>query len=406
MDDSTSTTKAADVPAGRKEPAPPAADLYATFLIAGLCCSTLMTARLVLPTIVLEQGVGATLTGVLAALFTLVPMVLNVRFGRWADRVGTLRPAMLSAGLIAGASIPGLVRPGLPQLLIAAGLIGAGTMFAHAVATRAVALSSPTEAARARNLGAMLLFYAVFQFLGPIAGAIAFERGGTRLALAVTCLPGALALLLLVLGRHAFHAEARAAQIAAPPGGGLMGLPELRRWLVTGSMFGAVLTVYPFVVSIHATVIGLSTTQASLILGACSGGTIIARLCVAPVVRRFRLPLALAAALMLGALVYALLPGMTGFRSFLAGSAVLGLSLGMGVPIALSLLLGTAPTGRVNETMGLSMTLTNFIQTTLPLLLGTTGEHLGVAGMVWTMATGMAACAVLAARGRQAGCPC
>lgn len=396
----TTNTLVAGVTKGANAHPPPAAQLYATFLIAGLCCSTLMTARLVLPAIALDQGVGATLTGVLAALFTLVPMLLNVPFGRWADRVGTLRPAMVSAGLIAGGSIPGLVWPGLPSLLIAAGLIGAGTMFAHAVATRAVALSSPTEAVRARNLGTMLLFYAVFQFLGPIAGAIAFEWGGVRPALAVTCLPGAVALLLLLLGRHAFHGASGAEHVTVPRGGGLMDVPDLRRWLITASMFGAVLTVYPFIVSIHATVIGLSTTQASLVLGACSGGTIIARLCVAPVARRFRLSLSLAAALMLGALVYALLPGMTGFLSFLAGSAVLGLSLGMGVPIALSLLLGTAPVGRANETMGLSMTLTNFIQTMLPLLLGTTGEHLGVVEMVWTMATGMAACAILAARGR------
>lgn len=402
MDGSTSSTNpvAAGAPMRPAADPPPAAHLHATFLIAGLCCSTLMTARLVLPSMALEQGAGAALTGLLAALFTLAPMLLNLRFGRWADRVGTLRPAMVSAGLIAGASIPGLLRPGLAQLLLAAGLIGAGTMFAHAVATRAVAQSSPTEAARARNLGTMLLFYALFQFLGPIAGAVALEQGGARPALAVTCLPGALALLLLGRGRHVFRGPAGATRAMPRRRGDLVMLPDLRRWLVTGSMFGAVLTVYPFVVSVHAAMIGLSTTQASLVLGACSAGTIVARLCVAPVVRLVRLPLALAAALMLGALVYALLPAMTGLGLFLAGSAVLGLSLGMGVPIALSLLMGTTPEGRANETMGLSMTLTNFIQTLLPLLLGTTGEHLGVAGMVWAMAAGMAACAVLAARGR------
>ncbi|MNC95688.1 hypothetical protein D3C83_128690 [compost metagenome] len=57
----------------------------------------------------------------------------------------------------------------------------------------------------------------------------------------------------------------------------------------------------------------------------------------------------------------------------------LGLGLGCGQPLTLSLIYSRAPQGRSGEALGLRVTINNFMHIVVPLLFGTIGSVLGVA---------------------------
>jgi MFS transporter, DHA1 family, multidrug resistance protein len=53
----------------------------------------------------------------------------------------------------------------------------------------------------------------------------------------------------------------------------------------------------------------------------------------------------------------------------------------------------------MNESVGLSMALTNFLQTISPLALGLAVTGMGLAPMIWILALGMVGASIMAVRG-------
>ena len=64
-------------------------------------------------------------------------------------------------------------------------------------------------------------------------------------------------------------------------------------------------------------------------------------------------------------------------------SFALGLGLGSGQPMVMSLLSARAPPGRMGEVVGLRMTLIQSMSVAVPLAFGTLGSTLGLAPVFW-----------------------
>jgi MFS family permease len=91
-------------------------------------------------------------------------------------------------------------------------------------------------------------------------------------------------------------------------------------------------------------------------------------------------------ALLLTALVYALTPLATGFVSLLLLGLVTGLILGVGQPLAMSLLHQNAPAGRAGEAIGMRSVIVSASQTFLPAVFGAMGSALGTGPVFWVVA--------------------
>ncbi len=380
--------------------APVRARLLGTILIAGLNNAPLAGARLVMPMIALGLGVATPMIGVMAALFSLAPMIFNVSFGRWVDRIGTWVPILFSTALIMLACLMFEIVRQPAILLPVAALIGAGAMFSHVAATRAVGdLGGPDV--RARNLGFLVVSYALFQFLGPMAAGYALGGYGPTAAFAVL---GGFALLtcgVLATRFHNFTSAPKESRPTTSPGrtAELLKLPALMRWLVIIGVFGGVQSIYPFIVSLHAVEIGLTAAQAGMLLGAFAIGSLTSRASVGLVTRVLLGQRVVFLALLIGGLAYGAIPFLHGFRPLLGLSFVLGFAIGIGAPIALALIYDAAPANRINESIGLGMAITNFLQTFLPLGLGLAASGFGVSAMIWALSLSMLIAAI-AATGR------
>ncbi len=359
--------------------------LWLTILIASLDNGALAAGRLILPLVALGVGASSALVGVMSGLFTAVPMLFSVRFGRWVDRVGTLVPMLFASSLIAASSLLFVLVPNRFVLVPIAGLIGAGAVFAHVATARAVTAQSETFE-RARNLGFLVTSYSLFQFLCPMIASVAFDHLGSAPALlSISGLAMLSIAAVTALPVHNYRREPKQPQAEAPTGGGLelFRMAKLRRWILVSSVFSASQTIFPLIVSLHAVEIGLSASRAGLVLGAFALGTVISRLCVGRVGKMARPPVALTFALLAGAVIYAGFTLARDLTTLLPLAALLGLPLGIGVPISLNLIYDAAPQHRLNEAVGLCMSVTNFFQMVVPLSLGFVASGFGVAAMTW-----------------------
>lgn len=392
------------------DPSPPAAGaggigrLVSTIVIGNLHNGSLAAGRLTLPLILLDMGGSKMLVGILGSLFTAIPMLMTVRFGRWIDRAGTLTPIVLCIALLVAPGLLMLVRPGPWSLLVAASLVGAGAMFSHIVTTRAVAGVSG-DLTRARNLGYLAAGYSLFQFICPLLAGFSYDHLGTAMAVAVITMFPLLSLLMLVTGFH-LYAKAPPGPAAARRTGGTLRLfadVELRRWATAYSIFAASQSIFPFIVSVYAVEIGLNASQAGALLGALALGALVARVSSPWLVTLFRSKVLLCLALLMSAAAYCMLPFLHEWRLLTGLCLLLGLSLGSGQPVSMLLLYGAAPEGRINETVGAVIALTNFLQLTTPLALGVIASAYGIAPMAWLLALMLGFAAFLSARAPSAG---
>jgi len=398
--DGATETVGAEPPSDNLSPTGQGGRLLATILIASFATSPLTIARLILPLIALGMGASTMFVGVMGSLFTVAPMLSSVRFGRWVDRTGTLVPILCSCFLILVGSVIFLLVPVHQTLLAVACLVGTGAVLSHVASTRAVSEIGSTSD-RARNLGYLVSSYSLFQFFGPILAGAAYDHAGPGMAVMTIGLFAACSLVGIMSRMHNYHGSAVAPRTGGAHGSAidLLRLRTLRRWLLINSVFSAVQTFFPFVVSLHAVEIGISPTMAGVVLGAFSIGTVVSRLSVPVLTRRLSAPVILFSSLIVGATTYAMLPYMHHFHPLIGVSAVLGMAIGLGVPISLALIYAAAPAGRMNESVGLSMALTNFLQTISPLALGLAVTGMGLAPMIWILTLGMVVAAITALQG-------
>lgn len=370
-------------PAEVSRPAP-TGRMAGTLFISGWIMAALGSSRLIVPLIGLSLGAGSLLIGVAAALCTAVPMLLSVAFGRWMDRVGTLPAVLLSALMIVLAALLFWGLPSPYSLLAVSGLIGSAGVFTHMAATRAVGMGVRVSE-RAKALGYLVLSYSLFNFGGPVLTSYAFEHAGAVIAVAVLGLFACFALLGIQLLPH-FYARQTQDPGTAPQARrayDLLKVGDLRLWILVSSVFTANQTLYPFILSLHAAQVGLAASQAGWVVGAFAFGSLTSRFFTPLLIQYVNPHATLVLALAVAAAVYAMIPVAHDMPSLMLLSAALGLPLGVGTPVSLALIYEVAPPARVNEALGISMSVNNLLQTLFPMLVGVLASALGIAPLVW-----------------------
>ena len=93
----------------------------------------------------------------------------------------------------------------------------------------------------------------------------------------------------------------------------------------------------------------------------------------------------LTSALYLAALVYLAFPFSRNVPMLMSLSFLLGLGLGAGQPMVMSLLHSLAPPGRMGEAAGVRMSLMNSMAVAVPLFFGAVGGTIGLAPVLWSV---------------------
>jgi predicted MFS family arabinose efflux permease len=251
------------------------------------------------------------------------------------------------------------------------------------------ALGPPSE--RAKNFSLLALGYSISGFAGPlIAGVLIDQADFTKTFFALALLP-LVPVIVLARGGLALPLPHPAHQRAVS--GGVIELfrnRRLRRVFTVNALLAVAWDLHTFFIPIYGARLELSASRIGVILAAFAAATFAVRLVMPWIARRFAEFEVLAAALFVAGAAYALFPFVAGVGMLMTLSFTLGLALGSGQPMVMSLLHGLAPAGRMGEAAGVRMSVINASTFAVPLIFGAIGSSLGIGPVFWLVGASLA----------------
>jgi MFS family permease len=327
-------------------------------------------------------GASPLAIGALMGLLMVVPMVMAVHFGRWSDRIGYGPLALGGKVLLLASGLVVFAWPALPGLFVASALTGTGYMMSHIAVHNALGRVSGPERAT-HNFSAMALVFSASGLLGPLGAGIAIDHIGHRMAFLVLCVSTVASLVVLHRATRKYTAPRVERNAVEASVFDLLQHAPLRRVLLVGAVVSMAWDLFTFLAPLHGVRVGLSATATGLIVGVFAAGTFAIRLVLPQLVRNYGAWPTMAGGLFVTALGYVAFPLLQSPPALLAIAFLLGVGLGAGQPLSMTLLHMAAPAERVGEAVGVRSSITSASQTFLPMVFGALGTALGLIPVFW-----------------------
>lgn len=363
----------------------------ARLILAQICLHACMAGtRMAAPLLALREGYSPAAVGVLLALFALTQVFLALPAGRFADRHGLRRPMGYSvAAAVLGAGVA-VAFPVYPVLCLAALLTGG--------ATGAAVISLQRHVGRAATGGLQLrqvfswlsIGPAISNFVGPFSagllidhvGAVPNSLSGYRAAFfLMAVLP--LASWFLVRKTRELPPVIAAHGTRRGSAWDLLRDTTFRRLMLVNWFLSSCWDVHTFVVPVLGFERGISASVIGSILGAFAVAAAAIRMVMPLVAAHLREWRVLMVAMLVTAVLFGVYPFMQTALGMGLCSVLLGLALGTVQPMIMSMLHQITPEARHGEALGLRLMAINASSVVMPMLFGTLGAVIGIAGVFW-----------------------
>lgn len=363
----------------------------ARLILAQVCLHACMAGtRMAAPLLALREGYSPAAVGVLLALFALTQVFLALPAGRFADRHGLKRPisySVFAAVLGAGAAV---AFPVFPVLCFAALLTGGATGAAVISLQRHVGRAAVGALELRQVFSWLSIGPAVSNFIGPFSagllidhvGAMPGSTPGYRAAfLLMAILP--IASWFLVRKTRELPPVIAASGGPQPKAWDLLRQATFRRLLLVNWFLSSCWDVHTFVVPVLGFERGISASVIGTILGAFAVAAALIRMAMPLVAAHLREWKVLAVSMLLTAVLFGVYPLMHSAIGMGLCSILLGFSLGMVQPMVMSMLHQITPEARHGEALGLRLMAINASSVLMPMLFGSAGALIGIAGVFW-----------------------
>lgn len=322
--------------------------------------------------------------GILVAVYSVPPLLLSVTSGRMSDRVGHRRPMLYGAVVLMLAMLVPWLVPGLPALFVSAVLAGGSFSFFN-VAAQALAGALSTRETRAFNFSTLSMGYSISALIGPLVVGYSVEFVGPVRAYAVLAALVVLPIAILVFKGAVFDVKGGGTGDAVPRS--VVDLVRNRGLMAMFLASGACVTgwdLFSFFMPIYGTSIGLSASQIGIVISTFGVATLVVRLFIPRLSKRFGDLGLLKGAMFLGAAMFALLPFLHDQWMLMAVSFVMGLGLGCGQPLTMMITYVRSPAGRAGEANGVRQMANHVTHIVVPLFFGALGSVVGMGPVFWT----------------------
>lgn len=363
----------------------------ARLILAQVCLHACMAGtRMAAPLLALREGYSPAAVGVLLALFALTQVFLALPAGRYADRHGLKRPigysvvaAMLGAGMA-------VAFPVFPVLCLAALLTGGATGVAVISLQRHVGRAAAGALQLRRVFSWLSIGPAVSNFIGPFAAGLLIDHAGaapnsTTGYRAAFFLMAVLPLACWLLVRPTRELP----PVVVPPGSApasawdLLRDPAFRRLMLVNWFLSSCWDVHTFVVPVLGFEKGISASVIGSILGAFAVAAAAIRMLMPLLAAHLREWRVLVGAMLMTAVLFGIYPFMGTALGMGVCSVLLGFALGTVQPMIMSMLHQITPEARHGEALGLRLMAINASSVVMPMLFGTLGAVIGIAGVFW-----------------------
>ena len=347
---------------------------------------SLKGSRILVTLLAIRLGAGTLEVGILIALYGFFPIFVAVYAGKISDRFGFNYSLFLgSLGMGLGLLLPYLY-PCLTALYFSATLIGFSHLF-YQVSMQNLIGSLGDADARTKNFSILSLGTAVAGFIGPLFAGFSIDHAGhvpTYLFLALIALSAGVVIFIL---SRSIPQKTRSSEKQLNEGvADLIRNAPLRRTLIQSGVVITGINLFNFYFPIYGHSIGFSAFLIGLVLGIYAAATFVARILLPMAVNRSDEDRVLTFSLVLAGAAFLLFPLFQNIYALTLITFVIGLGLGCGQPLSITLTYNRSPAGRSGEALGLRITTNKIIQVTVPLIFGSIGSVFGLIPVFWANA--------------------
>lgn len=335
----------------------------------------------------LQMGVAPEGLGLLAASFSLAPLVIALSIGRLVDRRGEMAFLVGGVALMAVATFAIALSPSVLVLTLFYALVGLGHLV-MVVATQSLVARASSESGYDRRFGHLSFSASVGQLIGPaIAGFIAGQGSPdeTIRALVVAGILSAIGLPLLVLVRPPVierAARREAADETRPPLLGILRTPGVARAiLVSMTVLSAI-----DVVVVYLPALGEERAWAASLVGGLlavrAGASMASRLFLGALANRFGRRVLLIVSMTVAAVALVALPFAPSVEATVVIMIAAGLGLGIGQPLTMSWVAAEATPGTRATALSVRLMGNRVGQIALPVIAGSVAAFAGAGGVL------------------------
>lgn len=337
--------------------------------------------RVLLALYALHLGAEPLTVGVLAATFSVFPMLLSLLAGRFADRFGSRWPLIIGAAGGACGMLAPYLFPGMPALFVAAALNGFSFTFINVALQNLVGLLSVPDD-QARNFSNFSLTLAVASFIGPLMVGFSIDQAGYAYAclyvVGVSFIPVALLIIKRIVVPAAKPASAQSGSIREA-----LARPGVWRVLATSSLVVTGIDMFQFYLPIYAHSIDLSASVTGMVLATFSAAAFVVRLVMPRLLKMWSVEKLLAYSFFLGAVSLMLVPLFQNGLVLALTAFMFGLGMGCCQPITMMLTFSRSAAGRSGEALGLRLTVNHLTRVIGPVVFGFLGSAFGLLAVFW-----------------------
>jgi MFS family permease len=357
--------------------------IYLTLVLIVLNHIAFGGSRVVVSLYALQLGATQAQVGVLMALYALFPLVFAIAIGRLADRVGPRIPMLLGSCGLGIALILAVLWPALLTLYLVAFLMGS-SFHCFFVTVTGIAGGLGGAEHRSSNYALVSLAFSGAGFVGPLISGFSIDYLGHLNAFLVLSAFTIIPVLMLIF-RSDFLPKAVAGSATENATGSVLELwrmPQLRNAFLASGFISAGWDLFNFYMPLYGHGIGLSASMIGIILGVFAFATFVIRALLPWLLKRSTETDILITAIFVAATAFVLFAFVQHIAALCAVSFLLGLGVGCGQPMSMSLIFALAPEGRSSEASGLRVTVNNLTHLLIPLAFGSLGTMFGYAP-VW-----------------------
>jgi MFS family permease len=357
--------------------------VLARLVAAQVCLHACMTGfRMAAPLMALREGHSPAAVGMLLALFALAQVFLALPAGRFADRHGLKKPFRVAVAMATAGAALAVAWPVFGVLCATALATGAASGLALIALQRHVGYLAKDATQLKQVFSWMAVGPSISNFLGPLAAGLLIDSAGFRAAyLSLAVLPSLSWWWLR--GAVDTQREVGVPAQARESSWQLLRDAGFRRLMAINWMLSSCWDVHTFLVPVMGHERGLSATVIGSILGGFALAATGIRLLMPWLAARLREATVIGSAMVATAVLFAAYPLVQGPWAMGALSVLLGVALGSVQPMIMSTLHQITPSHRHGEALALRSMAINGSSVVMPVLFGSLGALVGVAGVFW-----------------------
>nr|WP_081673098.1 MFS transporter [Pontibacillus marinus] len=355
---------------------------YLIFISTTFFMFSVAGTRPLVPLFSSQLGASNMQIGIIVSLFSLLPLFLSIRLGKIVDKVGSKVPLIIAITLGGFSLIVPYIFYNLGGVH-ASQIISGLSQVLYVISMQAYIGSFSKSKIRDYYINIFSISVAFGSFIGPLIGGFLSDKIGYSTTLAILGL-----ILFLSLPSIALFEKSRKREVKAPEekkvqSFDLLLIPELRKAFLISAIVLLSKDIYIAFFPLLASSSGVSNSLIGIIISLNAGAGILIRVILPLLVKMYDRSFIISISIVVAGSIYLIYPlfsnvYMLGFLSF-----ILGLSMGVGQPLAISSTISLLPEQRVGEGLGLRLSINKLTQFVTPVLLGAASSIVGMGGVFY-----------------------